>query len=211
MILIVASVSLNVDSDSSIDNESETIDSDGTDGRESPPSSRRIPPTPCGIHLFRNGRKASSVDSRNVDLNVPYKKFLEELFSGLKEPPFRLKEAFLQNADATITWLWLTTRKDQCKSLPTLNALSREEHYEAIRDNVMETTAKSKKLSNVILRIHIELKERIGDNDDESNGTESFSEEAPYARPVVSINSILTLVRHNSSTTGACRASKDVP
>jgi hypothetical protein len=121
---------------------------------------------------------------------VTYEEFLAELYSGLKDKPFRLKDSFIQNADATVGWLWLTTAKDQSKSLPTLNALAREDHYDAIRAKVAETAGtRNKKLANVILRIHIDLKEQVEDNAAVDNGDEN---EGPgYGRPVAAIISSL--------------------
>jgi hypothetical protein len=145
-----------------------------------------IPLTPCGIHLIQNGRKAPSVDSRNLDLNVSYAEFLAELFSGLKESPFRLKDSFIQNADATVSWLWLTSSKDQSKTIPPLNALSRLDHYEALRTKVSETAVKNKKLANHVLRIHVELKEQV-----ENDGGELSDDMEIYGRPVAPINSRL--------------------
>ena len=112
---------------------------------------------------------------------MAYKEFEAELFSGLKQSPFRLKDTVLQNSDTTVNWLWLTTVKDQCKTLPTLNALAREEHYEALCAKVVETALKNKKLSNVILRIHVELKTITVDGGEE-NG--DVPDEGLYGRSV---------------------------
>ena len=72
--------------------------------------------------------------------------------------------------------------KDQGKNLPTLNALAREEYYEAICAKVAETALKNKKLSNVILHIHVELKAITVDDVGEENGDES--NEGLYGRLV---------------------------
>lgn len=125
---------------------------------------------------------------------MSYEEFLTELYSGLKDYPFRLKDSFIQNADATVSWLWLTSAKDQSKNIPTLNALSREDHYDAIRARVRETAVKNKKLSNVVLRIHVELKEQIEDNGGGLGGglgCELDDEGMTFGRTVVAINSCL--------------------
>jgi hypothetical protein len=113
---------------------------------------------------------------------MAYREFQAELFSGLKQSPFKLKDTVLQNSDTTVSWLWLTTAKDQGKNLPTLNALAREEHYEAICAKVAETALKNKKLSNVILRIHVELKAITVDDGGEENG--DVPDEGLYGRSV---------------------------
>jgi len=117
---------------------------------------------------------------------MSYAEFLAELYSGLKESPFRLKDSFIQKADATVSWLWLTSSKDQSKTIPPLNALSRLDHYEALRTKVSETVAKNKKLANHVLRIHVELKEQVDDD-----GGELSDEMAIYGRLVAPINSRL--------------------
>jgi len=110
------------------------------------------------------------------------REFQAELFSGLKQSPFKQKDTVLQNSDITVSWLWLIMAKDQGKNLTTLNALAREEHYEAICAKVAETALKNKKLSNVILHIHVELKAITVDDVGEENGDES--NEGLYGRLV---------------------------
>lgn len=105
---------------------------------------------------------------------------MDELYSRLTESPFKLKTDFIQSSDATVSWIWLSSARDQSKILPTLNALARKEHYESIRFMVSGTAIKNKKLINQVLRIHVELNTKQVDD-----GIAVPCEEETNGRPVV--------------------------
>ena len=96
------------------------------------------------------------MDSRNLNLTVPYEMFIEHLVSFLKQPPFKLKEETI-GSDPVINWIWFTTKKYQQKQWPSLQSLCRDDHYDSLRREVAETAKTNKDLANQVLVIQIKI------------------------------------------------------
>jgi len=130
----------------------------------------RIPSVPTRIHLTLNGRRQTSVDSTNIDLHdMSYDEFVQHLKERLEFAPFRVKQETLEAGEISCTWLWLTAAKygSQKKAL-NLNALSRDDHYQCLRLDILATAKKNKVLSNMVLRIDMFvgcIGENLGDED----------------------------------------------
>lgn len=142
-------------------------------GRTSSPSPEpiRIPSVPTRIHLVLNGRRLTTVDSTNIDLNdMTYDDFIDSLKNSLQLYPFRLKKEDIADREVSIHWIWLTQPKYQSGKKLCNNALGRNDHYECMRSEILATARKNKALSNQVLRIDICIKSDNG-NADESEET----------------------------------------
>lgn len=64
----------------------------------------------------------------------------------------------IKDASKTFCWKWITAAKSQQKTLPKLNALDCEDHYQQIQRDVRTTARKNPALDNYVLRLRVDVR-----------------------------------------------------
>ena len=141
-----------------------------------------LAPASGEIDIIVNGKGFKSFDRRNIDLNLDYDVFLDQLYEWIAKKA-RLAIEKVEESSKTIQWFWNTVQKSQGKVLPRYSDLENTEHYSQLQRDVKNSAVKNPSLANMILRIHVDLRTVSSDIEDEVE--EVLEPETPIiGRPV---------------------------